>query len=173
MPSPDQRPGDPQAHADRRVLVVYRGLPGSGKTTHANTRLATLRAAGIPAARVSRDDVRRTLGLTPGATTEADERQVTAVQAGLIGLLYRTGVLIVLVDNTTLDEQHLADLARLAQACAADVEITDLRNVPVSTCVARDAGRTGVAHLGGSRIHQLAAAAGLAQPTVDTRTAGQ
>jgi hypothetical protein len=40
-----------------RVLVAYRGLPGSGKTTHAEARVAALRRAGTSVARVSRDDI--------------------------------------------------------------------------------------------------------------------
>jgi hypothetical protein len=61
-----------------RVLVAYRGLPGSGKTTHAEAQVTALRQAGTAVPRVSRDDIRASMRLTAGGTPDQPDR-VTAV----------------------------------------------------------------------------------------------
>lgn len=146
----------------RRLLVAYRGLPGSGKTTQARARLAGLRRAGVPAARVSRDDVRARSGI-PQAGTRAQEAAVTAMHhAAVTGLFEARRLAVVLVDSTHLDEDHLADTAALAERCGADLEVVDLRAVPVLVCVARDRTRPPGQRVGRSTITALADRHGLA-----------
>ena len=135
-----------------RGLVVWRGLPGSGKTTAAQARLGRSRAAGVPTARLGRDSVRAVLGLVPGATTRDEEDQVTAAQHAMIRALWAAGVRVVLVDDTNLTDEPLAALADLARDHGAALEVADLRHVPLAGCVARDATRTGVPHVGAERI---------------------
>jgi predicted kinase len=155
------------------LIVATRGLPGSGKTTWALAELARLRALGVRAGRVSRDDVRATLGLAPGRTTAAEEDEVTAVQHAWIGGLIAAGVRVVLVDDTNLNPAHVTALADLAGGLGAGFEIRDLRHVPVATCIAHDDSRTGAAHLGAERILAIATGAGLAEARDLPAEAGQ
>jgi hypothetical protein len=123
--------------------------------------LAQLRAAGVAAGRISRDDVRRALRLVPGATTVADEAAVTAIQHAWIAALFAAGVDVVLVDDTHLTDQRLAVTGGLAASCAATLEVVDLRDVAVDVCVTRDSGRPCTERVGAGRIRELAADAGL------------
>jgi predicted kinase len=146
---------------DRPRVLAYRGLPGCGKTTDAQRRLQEARARGTRAARVSRDDVRRGLGLVAGATSDLEEAEVTAVQHGWIRAVLAAGVQVVLVDDTNLRDEHLEGLRELAQGCGASFQEIDLRGVPLEVCIARDAVRSGPQHVGGDRIRAMAAAAAL------------
>jgi predicted kinase len=148
----------------RPRLIMYRGLPGSGKTSHATEELHRHRAAGRGAARLSRDDVRQALGLIAGATSAGEEAEVTEIQARFLHSLLDAGISVVLLDDTNLTDDRVQHLAHLAGRHDATLDIVDLRGVPVQVCVDRDATRTGSAHVGADRIRSMAAQAGLAGP---------
>jgi predicted kinase len=148
---------------ERCVLVATRGLPGAGKTTWARDELARLRAAGVRAARLSRDDTRGMLGLDPATTTEQQEDEVTTTHHSLIRALVAAGMEVVILDDTHLHPEHLRVTSALAKACGAQLRVHDMRHVPVQTCIEHDATRTGTAHLGADRIHAMATAAGMGE----------
>lgn len=145
-------------------VVVWRGLPGSGKTTQAKARLAQLRKAGVRAGQVSRDAMRAALGLVAGDTTDTEEEEVRQAQHDLIRALVSRGVTTVLIDDTHLDDERLGQSLALAAELGAGVEVVDLRHVPLEVCIARDAARAGNARVGVDRIREMATDAGLLSP---------
>lgn len=117
-------------------LIVCRGLPASGKTTAARAWVAEDPAAR---ARVNRDDIRAMLhnGVYLGETTEA---QVRALQLdAVVGLLVLGPDVI--CDDTNLKPDIFDRLLAAAALVDADVEVWDMRDVPVEVCVKRDRAR--------------------------------
>lgn len=122
-----------------RTLYVFRGLPGSGKTTRALEMLATAAACGYRLARVNRDCLRDQLH--PGAYQgERTERAVTVAQRAQVWALLRSGWSVV-VDDTNLRTDRLRALRWIAWFARANVQIIDLTGVPLEECIARDAQR--------------------------------
>jgi predicted kinase len=132
------------------LLIVTRGLPGSGKTTWARAWVA---AAPGRRARLNRDDVRAMLHGRRLATTE-QEAMVTSVQHAGIRALLDAGVDVV-ADDTNLSDAAIAAFAELAAHAGARLQIQDLTGVPVDECVRRDAQRTGPARLGEETIRRI------------------
>jgi predicted kinase len=118
------------------TLIITRGLPGAGKSTRARAWVAKDRAGR---ARVNRDDLRSMLhdGVWTGHDTET---QIIGARDVLISSLLRRG-LDVVCDDTNLPQRTARDLANVAAACAATLEVWDLTDVPVEVCVERDAAR--------------------------------
>lgn len=128
------------------ILRVYRGLPGSGKTTHA---LAWIAAAPERRFRVNRDGMRHAmLGSPDGGDSRfvrrrlsrAQEAAVTVAQHAAAAALLAAG-LDVAVDDTNLNGEHLTAWTMLARNNGAQLDMVDLTGVPVEVCVARDARR--------------------------------
>lgn len=120
-----------------RKLIAFRGLPASGKTSAALQLLAAGPQGTIT--RCNRDLLRRMVHGTPRYDRES-EAVITIIQHDTITTLLRTGH-TVLVDDTNLDDDHLANLRLIAGICGADFQIHDLRHVPVETCIQRDHAR--------------------------------
>lgn len=115
------------------TLHIMRGLPGCGKSTWAKQWVAEhpqIRA------RVSRDDLRRMLH--GGYVDTFTEEQVTFAQRGSILNLLRAGWDVV-VDDTNLEHRHVQVLTDLAKMARASIHFTDLRHVPLETCLNRNA----------------------------------
>jgi predicted kinase len=116
-------------------LILTRGLPACGKTTRARDWVAE---DPTHRARVNRDDLRQMLhdGVYLGQDTE---RQIVAARDALIRSLLAKG-LDVVCDETNLPQRVARDVARVG--LLADPEITlevwDMTDVPVETCVNRD-----------------------------------
>lgn len=89
------------------TLYLAVGLPGSGKTTEFDRRVAEARAAGGRACRISRDDVRSLLFGAPGFGI--DEQAVSSIQGHTIRLALKAGV-DVYVDDTNMKAEHLERL---------------------------------------------------------------
>jgi tRNA uridine 5-carbamoylmethylation protein Kti12 len=110
-------------------LVIYRGLPASGKTT-----LARAWVAADPAnrARVNRDDLRAMLhdGVHLGHDTE---KRVRVARDRMISGLLDQGVSVA-CDDTNLRQSVARDLAKLARFSGATVRVVDL-----TTCRSRSA----------------------------------
>lgn len=117
-------------------LVIYRGLPGSGKTTHALAWCAEDRAGR---ARVNRDELRRMLheGVWLGHETE---KHVVAVRDSAIERLLRAGISVA-SDDTNLRNDVCRALERLAAQCGATVRYVDMTDVSFDECIHRDAAR--------------------------------
>lgn len=137
------------------TLVVTRGLPASGKTTLA---LAWVAVHPAGRARANRDDLRRMLhGGRLG--TPGQETQVDAAQHAMVAALLAAGVDVV-CDDTNLSETTVQAWAALAARHGATLEIWDLRpgqpdGVSLEECIARDAERTGPAHIGEDTIRKM------------------
>lgn len=129
------------------VLVITRGLPGCGKTTHARAWVAEDREHR---ARVNRDDIRSMLddGTWVKGITEA--RVLAARDALILGLLSKG--LDVICDDTNLPQRTARDLARLAKRARAGFEVVDLTGVPWAECIQRDAARADKKPVGGPVI---------------------
>lgn len=114
-------------------LRIYRGLPASGKTT-----LAKAWVAADPGyrARVNRDDLRAMLhgGYVDGGT---EHRAVTKARDGLIGALLAAGISVV-NDDTNLSQRRARDIARIGRKAGATLFVSDLTDVPLDLCIARD-----------------------------------
>jgi len=114
-------------------LVIYRGLPASGKTT-----LAEAFVAADPAsrARVNRDDLRRMLhgGVYLGHETEG---RVVAAEDAAIRALLEAGSSVA-CDDTNLSQKRARGLAAIARAAGVGVHVCDLTDVPLELCLERD-----------------------------------
>lgn len=115
------------------TLTITRGLPGSGKTTRAKAWVAEDPAHR---ARINRDDLRALLH--DGFADQ--ERMVSAARDAAITALLKRGV-DVIADDTCLPQRHARDLRRLALLAGAEFEVWDLTDIPVETCIERDASR--------------------------------
>lgn len=114
------------------TLKILRGVPGSGKSTHA----AELRAAGMTV--VNRDEIRFSLfGAYWGASV--DEEVVTKVENAAIEGALAAGRDTV-VDATNLRNKNLNAKLSFASRYGATVEFVDFP-VPLETAITRDAGR--------------------------------
>ncbi len=115
------------------TLTITRGLPASGKSTWAREQLRTV---AFRAARINRDDLRRTMhdGFSGAGWAE---RQVTLAEHAAIAALLRSGV-DVICDDTNLRSRVVRDLVDLAADCHAEFVVQDFTDVPVEVCVERD-----------------------------------
>lgn len=114
-------------------MVIYRGLPASGKTTRARAWVAKDPANR---ARVNRDDLRAMLhdGVYLGHDTE---KRVRVARDRLIRGLLDQGVSVA-CDDTNLQQKTARDLVKLARFSGAHVRVSDLTEVDVELCVLRD-----------------------------------
>lgn len=115
------------------TLYITRGLPGSGKSTWARKWVSE---DPKHRAEVNRDHLRV---MMHGGYADA-EVQVTAASHAAIRDLLKQGVSVVCSD-TNLPQRHARDLAKLGRLAGAGVEITDLTDVPLETCIERNAQR--------------------------------
>lgn len=131
-------------------LLITRGLPGSGKTTYAKAWVAEDRAHR---ARVNRDDLRAMVddGEYVEGVTEA---RILAARDAAISVFLRRGT-DVICDDTNLPQRVARDLARLAVLAGAELAVIDLTDVPLETCLARNAARTDKLPLPEERIRDM------------------
>lgn len=116
-------------------LIATIGLPGCGKTTLAREYVA----ANPHTVRINRDDIRYMLwGIYFGPPI--DERTVTQVQFAMISAALNAWH-DVYVDDTNLSAKVRRKLTDLAEYNGAKIRWVDLTDVPLETCIARDAAR--------------------------------
>lgn len=129
-------------------LVIFRGLPASGKTTAARLWVA---ADIANRARVNRDDLRQMLhyGYDPDA-----ERYVRVARDRLVKALLDQGVSVA-CDDTNLSQKVARSLARIGRHAGATVHVRDLSDVDVELCVLRDADRPDGVRVGEQVIRDM------------------
>lgn len=121
-------------------LHITRGLPASGKTVWAREQVDAAPAGKV--VRLNRDDLRASI-LPSGYRRPVFECEelVSIVQHGAIVPLLLAGV-DVIVDDTNLRAKNVRNLAQLAVQAGAEWECVDhFLDVPVETCLERDAAR--------------------------------
>jgi predicted kinase len=118
------------------TLCITRGLPGSGKSTLAR---AWVLEDPRNRAEVNRDSIRDMLhGGHIGSHEQ--EAMVTVISHTAIKDLLKRGVSVVCSD-TNLPQRHARDLAKIARSLDCEVEVWDMTNVPLATCIERNARR--------------------------------
>jgi predicted kinase len=124
-------------------LVITRGLPASGKTTHARAW-----ANDAPKrARLNRDDLRAMLFEVQGIGNREQENAVTSVQHAMATALIKAGWSVI-VDDTNLRLRYANAWATLADDLGAAFTVEDI-DTDVEVCVDRDDWR---AWAGGRRV---------------------
>jgi predicted kinase len=117
-------------------VVMFRGIPGSGKTTIAR-KLATPETV-----RLSRDDLRAMLTGSDQKTvlSAGMERVITHALRILASRALDDGKHVI-VDGTNLHPRDESEWRLLAAAHGALFEVYDLSGVPLEVCLARNAAR--------------------------------
>jgi predicted kinase len=124
-------------------LIITRGLPGSGKTTFAE---AWVTEEPETRRRVNRDSLRRMIHINAQSATQDTEAIITKTAADLVRAFLRSG-LDVVVDDTNLRQRTARQWATLAALTGAELTVQDLTDVPLETCLARNAARPGDARI--------------------------
>jgi predicted kinase len=120
------------------TLIITRGLPASGKTTHARRWVNADPRTRI---RLNRDELRRMLHADTGQTTNGlQENLITKIQHDTARQALRSGV-DVIVDDTNLRGRTAADWATLADVVGAQFEVVDLTHVDVKEALRRNYAR--------------------------------
>lgn len=120
------------------VLMVVRGLPAAGKTMWAKDWVRKDHKRRV---RVNRDDLRDMMDCGQFIEGLTEPRIVRARNA-VISQNLRNGVSVI-CDDTNLPERVMDELRDLASDCGAAVCVHDMRDVPLETCLARNALRDG------------------------------
>jgi predicted kinase len=119
-------------------LTIFRGLPGSGKSTEAQRLVQTLLSVGITAINIDRDMFRLASGFGV-APAGSFEETISNTQRAVIenGLLQNWNVV---ESSTNLNAKFLKELVKLGANCGAEIEIRDVET-PLEVCVERDENR--------------------------------
>ena len=117
-------------------LIITRGLPGCGKTTYARQWVAEDREHR---ARVNRDDIRTMLDHGEFVKGVTEPRVLAARDAAILSLL--TKGVDTICDDTNLPQRTARDLVKLAKRAGVMVTVIDLTDVPLETCLKRNADR--------------------------------
>ncbi|MDQ5861144.1 MAG: AAA family ATPase [Actinomycetota bacterium] len=154
-------------------LIITRGLPASGKTTWAESWVLE---APDTRRRVNRDSLRRMIHINAQSATRETEAVITKTSADLVRTFLRAG-LDVVVDDTNLRQRTARNWATLAAVTGAELTVHDLTDVPLETCLSRNAARSGDARIPAGVIETMHAkyiASGkLPHPTADTNAGSE
>ena len=112
------------------LLIITRGIPGSGKSTWAREWVSE---DPTHRAEVNRDQLR---AMMHGGFVDA-ERMVTVARDAMIRDLLGRDVDVVCSD-TNLPQRTARDLAKLARRVGADFAVKDMTDVPLLTCLGRN-----------------------------------
>ena len=128
-------------------LIMCKGLPGSGKSTWAKAQDGYVR--------VNKDDIRIKLGMSRAGFKREQEFAVIDHRDHLISEALKAGVTVI-SDDTNFGKKHEPALRALAKKFGAEFEVKDFTDVPVETCIERDALRAGDARVGADVIWGMA-----------------
>ena len=145
------------------TLTITKGLPGSGKSTWARQQ----QKAKPGLWRVNRDDLRAMLVPAWAFGAYDDEDLLTVVQHRAVHALLYNGIDVV-VDDTNLSDRAVAGLRAVADDNGATFLIQDFTDVPIETCIERDAARPEGERVGEAVIRRMHAK--YLAPQVNSRT---
>ena len=115
---------------------MTRGLPASGKSTWARKEV---NASDGKLKRVNKDDLRAMID--DSLWSETNEKNILAVR-DLIVKHYLSNGYDVVVDDTNLTPNHEKTLKGIAEELGVEFAIKSFLDVPLSTCILRNAQRT-------------------------------
>lgn len=121
-------------------LIMTRGLPGSGKSTWAEQERVKLEGQGAKVFISNKDDLRKALTASGWTWSPDAEKDVIKIQNSQIKSAFSHGSTVVIVADTNFG-RHEDRLRGIAKHCGADFEIKDFTDVPLATCIERDARR--------------------------------
>jgi predicted kinase len=124
-------------------FIICSGLPGSGKSTWARKEVSKDYNGTV---RVNRDDIRTMLhdGIWKGQETES---VVVMMRDAMLRAAMKAKKPLVISDDTNFDQKVVKHLAKIAEFFGYEVEVRDF-DVPLKTCIERDAQREGIAQVG-------------------------
>ena len=122
-------------------IILCRGLPASGKSTWAKEKLAELRAGGVFATRVCRDDIRLACFGDTFPGYEAEESITKMRDAMIRATLERGGTVI--VDECLIRPKYIKALVAIANDFGATKTLEDFTHVTAETCFKQNEGRPG------------------------------
>lgn len=143
-----------------RTLMIFKGLPGCGKSTLAAQLIKREPKRWI---RVNRDDLRSMIvgpGNNPHNGDKSQEDFIRSIKENLMRQAFDQGYDVILDDThlvpTTLKKLHIA------AESYGDVKVIEKAvNVDINVCIERDAKRVGFAHVGEKIIKDMARGAGI------------
>jgi len=115
-----------------KKLIMFKGLPGSGKDTVAKDLMEQFPSAYK---RVNKDDLREMLDL--GKWSGSNEKFVLKIRDLIIKEALKEGKHVLCTD-TNLHSKHEIKLKEIAKEGSADFRIMDLTSVDIDTCIKRD-----------------------------------
>lgn len=130
-------------NGDAPLVIIMRGLPGSGKSSIAHLWHAGASNRVI----VSRDDFRRVLFCDEGALPRDKEAVISDVISSSVSSSILNGMDVV-VDATHLRRSHMVGVARTAHDAGASIAVVNV-TTPVDVAIANDSLR---AKRGGRRV---------------------
>lgn len=143
-----------------RTLYIFKGLPGSGKSTEAAALVKKEPKRWI---RINRDDLRGMVvgpGNNPHSRDDSREGLVRTMKNEMVRQAFKDGYDVIL-DDTHLVAVTVKKLHELA-ASIGDVKVIEKGvNVDVATCIERDSKRTGFAKVGEKVIKDFARVSGV------------
>lgn len=110
-------------------VVIMKGLPASGKSTHAKELVDKFNYK-----RINNDDMRAMID--NGYHSKTNEKMINKTRDALLELYLSSGKNVV-VDNTHFYEKHIEDITAIANKYNAEVEIKFI-DTPLDVCVERD-----------------------------------
>jgi predicted kinase len=117
------------------TLYMYKGLPGSGKTTAAKTNVL---ASNGKTKRINKDDLRSMVD--GGRYSKANEKVILALRDEIVTYLLFSGNHDVIVDDTNLDPKHEKCLREIAEDLDAKFEVVFF-GTDLAECIRRDSKR--------------------------------
>lgn len=109
-------------------LIILRGLPGSGKTTH------SIKYVQMGYKRISLDDLRNMID--NGQYSKANEKYIQDLAQTAIALALQSG-LNVIYDATNLNSYHIKWAKVLCRDTRTELEIINI-DTPLDICILRD-----------------------------------